>query len=350
MKQNVVVLLGATVGAAALAAPSAAQIPLNTRALGTGGAYVAAARGYESVFANPANLGLSDTPRWSLSFPQVVVGLTSVGPELTDVRDYLNYDDLSDEERQELLARIPAGGTALEGDVRAPVFSYQNGNFGVGVAYGFMGEHTVGRDLVDLFLNGYQTGRTDYSVGNTAGRRATFWDFAAAYGRSFGPLSLGATAHYYHGGSLVQTRAFEPRYSLAGLDVEVDYVGVRSESGSGFGVDVGAALEPLPGLTLSAAVANAIHSMEWDEELVGRRVTLTRADFRDSEFQVIRNRYEQSDQEIGSAPTGQFATVAQGLMDDAKLPTTLKLGAALTLPGGAGTTLTGAYHDNLAEG
>ncbi|HEX8274675.1 MAG TPA: DUF5723 family protein [Longimicrobiaceae bacterium] len=340
--------LGASLAAAALASPAAAQIPLNPRALGMGGAYVAVARGHESVFSNPANLGLAGSPRWSLGFPQVTAGATVLGPEVGDLRDYFNYDDLSDERRAELLAEIPAGGTALEGDVRAPLVTYQNGGFALGVAYGFLGTHTVGRDVVDLFLNGYQQGRTDYSVGDTRGSRATYWDFAAGYGRGVGPLSLGVTGHYYLGRGLVQTQAFEPTYDLASRDIRVDYVGVNSHGGSGWGLDVGAALQPVPGLTLSAAVANAVHSMEWSDELDGRRVTLTRADFFDSDFQVVRNRYEESEQELGSTPTGQFAAVAEGLLDDAELPTTLRLGAAWTLP--SGTTLTGAYHDDLTEG
>jgi len=342
-------ILGASLALAAVPAPGAAQIPLNPRALGVGGAYVGVARGHEAVFSNPANLGLPGAARWSLGFPQVAAGATVLGPELLDLRDYFNYDDLSDQQRTDLLAKIPAGGTALEAEARAPLVTWQMGNFGLGVAYGFVGSHTIGRDLVDLFLNGYQEGRTDYRMGNTAGTRATYWDFAAAYGRSVGPLSVGATAHYYLGRGLVQTRAFEPRYDLVAGDIEVDYVGVNSKGGSGYGLDLGAALQPVPGLTVSAAVANVVHSMEWSDELRGRSVTLTQADFFDSEFQVIRSRYDRSEQELGDTPEGRFAAVAEGLTEDAKLPTTLRLGAAYTLPGGT-TTLTGAFHDDLTEG
>lgn len=341
-------LLGASLALAAAAAPAAAQIPLSPRALGVGGAYVAVARGHEAVFSNPANLGLSGNPRWSLGFPQVSAGATVLGPDLSDVRRYLSYDDLSDAERADLLSEIPTGGTALEADVRAPLVTWQSGGLALGVAYGFMGEHTVGRDLVDLFLNGYQQGRTDYQVGNTAGRRATFWDFAAAYGRSVGPLSVGATAHYYLGRSMVQTRAFEPTYDLAARDIRVDYVGVRAEGGRGWGLDLGAALQPAPGLTLSAAVANVVHSMEWSDDLTGRRVTLSSSDFRDSEFLHVRSRYDNSDEALGATPTGLYAVAAEGLLEGAELPTTLRLGASLALA--TGTTLTAAFHDALSEG
>lgn len=349
MNRKVTGALGASLAVAALATPSAAQVPLAPRALGTGGAYVAVARGHEAVFHNPANLGLPGNPGWSLGLPQVSAGTTVLGPDLLDVRDYFDYDNLTPERRQELLARIPAEGTALEGDLRAPLLTYQRGGFGLGVAYGLTGGHTLGKDLVELFFDGYEQGRTDYSVGNTAGNRATFWDFAAGYGTKAGPLSVGATAHYYVGRSLVQTRAFEPRYDLLAQDIAVDYVGVTASGGSGYGVDVGAALETVPGFTLSAAVTNLLHSMEWRGEMRGRIVTLDRADFADTELQVIRSRYEQSEQELGDAPTGRFAEVAEGLRDEAQLPSALKLGAAWSLPG-AGTTLTGEYQKHLTDG
>jgi hypothetical protein len=342
-------LLGASLALASLAAPAAAQIPLAPRALGVGGAYIGLARGHEALFANPANLGLSGHPAWSLGFPQVTAGLSLLGPGTGDLGDFFNYDDLSDQRKAQLLAEIPATGAALEADVRAPVFTWQRGGVALGAAYGFLGEHTFGKDLVELFFDGYEEGRTDYQVGNTGSRRATFWDFAAGYGRSVGPVSVGATAHYYVGRSLVQTRAFEPRYDLLGRDIAVDYVGVSAGGGKGYGLDVGAAMEPLPGLTVSAVVANAVSSMEWSDDLSGKSVTITSADFREAEFQTIRNRYDASEQELGSTPTGAYATTAAGLTDDTALPTTLRVGAAWTRPG-TGTTLTAAFHDNLGEG
>lgn len=347
MKRNGV--LGVSLAAAVFAAPAAAQVPLTPRALGLGGAYLGVARGHESVFTNPANLGLSGQPVWSLGFPQVTVGATVLGPHLGDLPDIFNYDDLEESRKQEILNEIPAGGTSLDVDVRAPLVTYQNRNFALGVAYGFMGSHSVDRDLVDLFFHGYTLGRRNYSIQNTRGSRATFWDFAAAYGRSVGPVSVGATGHYYLGRGLVRTRAFGPTYAPLGTDIQVEYVGVGAKGGHGFGLDLGAAMEPIPGLTLSATLANAASSMSWSDERTGRRVVLTRADFQAQDLAGVRDEYELSEQDLGTAPTGRFAEVAQGLTDEARLPTTLRLGAAWALPGGL-TTVSAEYHDNLSDG
>lgn len=340
-------LAGLVLSAAPVAA--GAQVPLTPAALGMGGAYVATARGFESIFVNPANLGLPDTPAWSVAFPQISAGASVLGPDVEDLPDFLDYDNLSDARRQELLATIPASGTSADLDVRAPLAAVQVGNFGVGLSYGWMGEHTVGKDLVELFFEGYEQGRFDYQVGDTRGYRATFWDVAAGYGRQVGAVSVGATAHYYMGRSLVQTMAFEPRFEpLLGRRIEVDYVGVASESGTGFGLDVGAAMSPIPGLTVSAAVANLVSTMEWEKALVGRSVTLTNEDFEDGELSLIEDRYEQSEQDLGETPTGQFAQVASGLFDDRDFPTTLRLGAAWSPS--LGTEVGVSYQNQLGSG
>lgn len=333
----------------AFAGTATAQIPLTPAALGMGGAYVATARGHESIFFNPANLGLPGTPSWSVAFPQVSAGASVLGPDVTDLQDFANYDDLSPARRDELLAKIPASGSAVAVDVRAPLFALQVGGFGLGVAYGLVGEHTVGRDLVELFLEGFEEGRLDYRVGDTRGQRASFFDFAAGFGRQFGPVSLGATGHFYLGRSLVQSRAFEPRFELLfARRIEVDYVGVSSQSGSGFGLDLGAAMSPLPGLTLSAAVANVASSMSWDKELVGRSITLDNEDFDNSDAARLEDKYQSSEQDLGDAPTGRFAQAAEGLFDDRTFPTQVRLGAAFSPV--AGTEIGASYQRTVGDG
>lgn len=334
--------------AAAVAGEAAAQIPLAPRALGMGGAYVASARGFESVLFNPANLGLPGTPHWSVSFPQITIGSSVLGPAVSDLPDYLNYDSQDPERRQELLALIPENGTSVDLVVRAPVAAVQVGRFGISASYAWLGEHTVGKDLVELFFEGFESGRTDYQVGNTVGTRAAFWDFAAGYGREVGPVSLGVTGHYYRGGTLVRTRAFEPDYDLLAQTIQVDYVGVYSRDGSGFGLDVGAAFQPIPGLTISGAVANAVGSLDWSEELVGRSITFDNSDFQDSEFSDLEARWDESEQDLGTTPTGRFAEVAADLDPDSwTIPRTLRLGAAWQpVPG---TEVGAAYHTSLAD-
>lgn len=335
---------------AALAAPAVAQVPLTPRALGMAGAYVASARGHEALFLNPANLGLAGSPRWSIALPQLGAGATVLGPRFGDVRDMLNIDDADQARKNELLASIPASGTELRIDSRDPLAVIQSGRFAVGVSYGVSAGHSVGKDIADLVFNGYQEGRTDYSVGRTQGYRMSYLDVAAGVGHRVGPLSLGVTGHYYRGRSLVQSRMFEPRYDLAARDLSVDYVGVQAHGGSGYGVDVGAAVQPHPALTLSAAVANAVGQMNWTEALTARRITLRKGDFNaDNEPWWIRDEYDGSEHPMqgGNATVEEYET-ARGLYDQAYFPATLRLGAAWTPL--HRTELGAAYQSNLTPG
>lgn len=329
--------------------PAAAQMPYTPRALSLGGAIGASARGYESVLYNPALLSLSDGPGWSVALAQFSAGTSVVGPRASDLPDFLDYSSLTEERQQELMAMIPDGGTAVDLDLRAPVAALQVGRMGFALSYVTLGEHTLGRDLVELFFDGYDQTRTDYVVGNTGGTRASMWDLAAAYGRSVGPVSLGATAHYYRGRTVVRTAAFEPDYDLVNQRVSVEYVGVSSEGGSGYGLDVGAALQPLPGLTVSAAVANLVSSLDWNTELTGRSLVLSNEDFADAEYMLLKERYEASEQELGASPSGRHAVVAEGLgLDQWTLPATLHLGAAWKT--GLGTEVSAAYQSQLEDG
>ena len=342
-------LLGAAL-AAALAAPAAAQVPLTPRGLGMGAANLALARGHDALFLNPANLGLPGNPHWSVALPQVAGSLTLVGPRFGDLPDLKNYDDVSQQRRDELLARIPAAGTQVATELRAPLFVMQSRRVSLGVAYAMIGDHTVSKDLVDLILNDYDEGRTDYAVKNTSGRRASFWDVALGFGHAVGPLSVGVTGHYYRGGTLLQSRMFEPRYDLPAEDLEVDYVSVMARGGSGYGVDVGLALQPLPALSLSAAVRNAFSRMQWTKTLRYRSITFNRADFTTVDNPVdLLSRYENSEQELDA--TAVPATVAEtlpGLYDEAYFPATLQLGGAWRLP--SHTDLAASYQAHLTGG
>src|SRR5688572_21086674 len=106
MRRHRVSLLAA--GVALAAAPAAAQIPLTPRALGMGGAYVAVARGQESLFLNPANIALHNSPHWSFGVPTIAAGATFVGLDFNDILDITDYGGLSEERKAEILSDIPA--------------------------------------------------------------------------------------------------------------------------------------------------------------------------------------------------------------------------------------------------
>lgn len=338
------------------AVPAAAQVPGTPRALGMGGAYIGVARGVESLFQNPANLGLRNAPHWSAAFPTISLGLGARGVELEALGDLAQYDDLTPEEREALLADIPAGGTGTDLDLRAPVAALQMGRFAASVSYGMIGSHTVNRGIVDLVVNGFDRNKT-YTIEDTEGFRAAFWDIAAGYGNRIGPVAVGATAHVYFPRALVRsalvgvdTVTTEFQGQEIPTDIRVTYAGVRSETGSGLGLDIGAAMQPMPGLTVSAALENVVNTMSWDDELGVRTVVLDRNDYQNGDPQQILDEYTGSETEyVESAALDGTRALAARVRDDRDqgLPMTLRAGAAYQL--GTGTTLSTAFHKELDE-
>ena len=325
-----------------------AQIPAGPRELGMGGAYMGVARGYESVFLAPANLALLDGPNWSLGFPQVAVGGSVSGPELTDFIDIVDYDDLEDSRQDELLGLFD-NGTEGSFAFRAPLLTFSSGSFGLGVSYSALGSHTLSQDLAELFLEGYEDGRTDYSVGDTYGQRATFWDFAASYARNIAGISVGGTAHYIMPRTLVRTRLFEPQVDLEAQDVTVNYVGVISKGGSGYSLDLGAAFKPHPSLTVSGAVSNVTSQINWSEDLYVRDFTLDRDIIDNATPQDILNRYEATEAPLDptAVPLRVFEA-AELLYDEAYLPAVSRLGVAWSPA--ARTHIAADVHNKLTEG
>jgi hypothetical protein len=341
-------ILAAASLALAAAGPARAQLPATPRALGTAGAYLGAARGYESLFTNPANLALPGAPRWSLALPQLAASGTLLGPAFKDVPDLLR-ESTPDARQDQILGTIPASGTEAQYDLRVPLGAIQVGSLAVGVGYRSIGGHSLGKDIVELLAKGYDEARTDYSVGNTAGSRATYYDAAMGYGRRVGPLSVGATAHYLRGGTVMRSRMFEPRVDVEARDVSVDYVSVLARGGSGYSLDLGAALQPARGVTLSAAVENAASHMSWTEDLRYRDMRVSRTELDAGSIGELRTRYEGTEKVLDSSavPSRVYET-AQGLYDGAFLPAVARMG--LDWAPRHGSSIGGVYQRRLTSG
>lgn len=315
---------------AAVSFPVSGQTPLSPRALGMGGAYTGVARGQEALYVNPANLTLADAPKWSLGLGGVLVGGTTQGPGIRDFYDVVL--DERDARHAPFLAAIPDGGLGLDLEARLPLFTMQSGPFAVGVSYGAALQQSAHRDVVDLFVNGYEQGRFDYATDGTRGRRADYLDIAVGYAARLPlgadrPLHVGATVHMLRGRELARSELSNPRYptytdpfypDYTDSEIEMDYREVVREGGRGFALDLGAAWQPARRLTVGAALTNALGRMRWNG--TARVRTETTGDDLDPLFDVLPS--EDGD-EIGDG-----ALETEALADGARPPRTLRLGAA----------------------
>jgi hypothetical protein len=299
---------------------------MTPRAVGMGGALIGTARGVDALFVNPANLALPGSPAWSLGLPQATLSGTLAGPTFSDLADLRDRDSLSPAEKDRIFGSVPAGGAEARVDARVPLVAFQRNRLAFGVSYAAVGEQGVSRDVFELALYGFQDGRIDYGAEGTAGSRMTFLDFAVAYGDRIGPLTWGVTGHYLRGRTLLRSWVTEPRFDLAGSDIDADYVSVFLRGGNGFAVDVGAAYQPHPAVTVSAAIANAVGGFRWSDELYIRNVNLNRTSL-DEDLGDLLDRHKASERPVGAgdAALAQGVT-ARSLEEQAYLPTTARLG------------------------
>lgn len=252
-----------------------AQFGASLRGSGLAGAYAGLALGHEALDWNPALLGLDSGPIVSLGLPRFNMAGTVLGPSWFDLLDILaDPDDLTDASRLDFLDKVPADGLELRGDVHLPWAGLSMGPLAASVSTTFLASGTVGQEFMDLLLYTRQYGEVDptrlaeYRVGNTTGRQALFTTFKVGYGQSLNdalplpfPVSVGVTARYVRGHSLARSRLFEPQVDLANQDITIAALAINAPRGTGYGLDVGVAARPIPGLTVSMAIDNIARKM-----------------------------------------------------------------------------------------
>ncbi len=278
---------------AGLLAPAllSAQLPdPSTRALGMGGAYTSLARGYEAVAWNPAMLATLGRPGFTIGLPHVNFEFGSNAYGLSDVRKYAN-SYLTYADKQALLGKITGSTLDIRSLIGAQPFGLSVGPFALMV--GMSGEVDGGipkqAAQVALFGNTPQAG--GLSSVSAAGSSGRAWvastaagSFALPFRLPVGRLSVGVTYKYVIGNFLGTAAdlgsqvSFNPLFSAteAGEALYTNYsrdcgsynlLGTGScggQAGKGYGVDLGGALEMTRGLTLSAAIVNALGGMTWD--------------------------------------------------------------------------------------
>ena len=346
--------LGVAMAAAAvLPAAASAQFGPDPRSAGMGGAFLGLARGYEALYWNPANLGLTDGPSSSMAFAIPGAVATTVGPGFRDF-DILADESPSAERQQAFLSDVPAGGADFRADVTVPWFSFSAGKFAFGIATTALVKGDLSKELLELYLDlrddsELNTQRlASYRVGDTGYRDAAITRFTAAYAVPFDaagtPVSVGVGVHYVLGHRLDRGRLFEP--VVQDDHLVITGVALRSPGGQGYGVDLGLSAQPADGLTLGLAVQNAFQRMEWDEELEILGDEFTTDELDEEGVETVLERFEARPFDPAAAPLEAYR-VGQNLLRDAYLPRVVTLGAGYRV---RGTSLGATFRSTSDDG
>lgn len=341
----------AVVAGVALLAPAAVagQFSPGARSVGMGGAGMVFARGVDAIEWNPANLALDGG--WNIALGEAGASALLSGVTLDEIREIYDSDGSFD------VSDIPSSGlhftTTSEGFLTAqaassadlpkpgsplPTIGASFGPLGVRVRSRVLAEFTLSREVVDLVANGFDPALINsYRVGDTGFRSTSYSEITAAYGATLGErLALGIGARYVRGHSLTQFRFFEPVLDLTNQSIEVTGAAVEAPGGSGFGLDVGLALDLLAGLRVSASGTNVVQKMSWDDALIGYEATFVgcdnpggptcpNGDDFDAEIDELIDRFQGVPLDPASMSI-PLAQTSQNLFRGAFFPTVFRLG------------------------
>lgn len=264
----------------------AGQLPGASAAIpATGYAYAARARGAVAVGANPAGLGMPDSPRWSLVLPAFTLR-TGLGPVTLGDLNRFDGETVPRQVKLQWQERIEKGGTE-RGRAAAEVtaLGFSRGRWGVQVTSVAGGSIAVGPDAAELLLFG-NSGRTgeprelDLSGSRVDGFVVTTVGVSAGFPVGSGPsgdFAVGATLSLSLGNALLLGRDAGSLTRSEPLEVAVqlpvvhpDFSSSGFSSGSGFGLDAGGAWRR-GAWSAGVVVKNLLQTFSWNaDELVFR--------------------------------------------------------------------------------
>ncbi|MDX9858261.1 MAG: DUF5723 family protein [candidate division Zixibacteria bacterium] len=251
------------------AAGSVSASQSSARAVAMGGAYIGLASGVEAGRFNPANLGLTDRRQTGLELVGVGAHITNNAFTLDDYNSYTGAF-LTTDDKEYILSRIPAEGLKLDVHAEAGVLSAATGPFaftmtGVGTA-----DINLSKDIFELVLNGNTIADTIHVTGSysdaisyvSAGLSYGY----ALYSQGTRQLSVGVTGKYLRGIYVERVTELEGLAAthMTGFTGEGRLVAQTAEGGSGYGLDLGAALKLSNDYTIGATLHNALGSITWN--------------------------------------------------------------------------------------
>ncbi len=241
------------------------------RSVAMGGAYTQIARGVESVFWNPANLGFSKGSEKSLML--FSVGLNAYNNSL-NLKQYNQYNGkfLTSEDKQTILDLIPSKGFNLSIDADVLAFGISWGNFAFTVSGSGTSDLLLPKDPIHVLFFGNEINDT-ILLSDSDGEAFASVDIAFSYGRSVWKkdqkeILCGVNARYMHG--LVYQKVKQAQGEIFALETGVsgdgDFAVQSAEGGKGCGLDFGLTLEYNDNWTFGLSFINLINQIKWGEK------------------------------------------------------------------------------------
>jgi len=254
-----------------MAGPITASGLANTRALGMAGAHISLARGYACASFNPANLGLDGGRQNGLQLFGAGVAVSNNSFSLDDYNRYTGAS-LDEAEKNELLDKIPSEGLKVSADAEVTVLGLALSNLAVSLSAIGAAEINMGRVPMELLLQGNTMADTvslDGMYGDGYGLASANISYGQRLYKNYDrQLAVGGTFHYLRGLGYEEIMELNGQAAtlMSGYSGEGSVTSRTATGGSGYAVDVGAALKISKGYTVGAIVYNLVSRIRWDQD------------------------------------------------------------------------------------
>ena len=245
---------------------------MTARGLGLGGAYTALARGVHAPAWNPANLGLPDNPKFSMTFISAEAGVWNNSFTKKMYEKY-NGAHWTSEDIEDILNHIPDGGFGLDAEAFVRTFSFSAGRFAFSLGASAGAYSRLDKNIFKLGLEGNALDET-YGLDNTDGEGVGVGLVSLSWGQpmnvSFADVfAVGGTVHILYGGVYgnVDKADFSLTTASYGTDVNGDYEVTYGMGGVGWGFDLGTAAQFGEKWTVSLGLINVLGSIPWSKEI-----------------------------------------------------------------------------------
>jgi len=332
--------------------PSGLLSQMAARGLGMGGAYTALARGVHAPIWNPANLGLPDNPKFSMTFFSIETGVwnNSLNKGMYD-KYFVNGDKdqngnivWEQQDVEDILNHIPDNGLGLNVEVFVRTLCFSAGRFAFSFGANVGSFVQLDKTLFELPLAGNELNKK-YTLNNMDGEALGIGAISFSLGEpvkvSFADVfAVGGTFHLFYWGGYAKVDSANFSFTTAsyGFDIDGNYKATRALGGLGWGVDMGAAAQIGEKLTLSFELANVLGSIPWSNEIKsevgyirGDSLTVLNADENSNDEDVV-------DDSSWTVEGEKFST---------KLPIAIRLGC---LYREGAVVLTADYYQSFKNG
>lgn len=242
----------------------------SARAVAMGGAHMGLASGVDAARFNPANLGLTDRQHTGLELVGVGANINNNAFTLDDYNKYTGAF-LTSDDKDYILSRIPSEGLKLQAHAEAGVLSATTGPFAFTVTGVGLADVNLSKDIFELVLNGNTIADT-IDVSGSYSDAVSYVSAGLSYGYALytqgsRQLTVGVTAKYLRGLYVEHVVEMQGLASteIDGFAGDGKVILQTAEGGSGYGLDLGAALKLSKDYTVGAVVHNVVGEITWSD-------------------------------------------------------------------------------------